>query len=223
MPLKQHSFFNIFRFFLFLAICYMIKYLILYFRRKVIKTMLYFISDTHFNHDKDFIYKPRGFNSIEESNNTIISNWNNIVTDEDEVYVLGDFILGDDEDFIRHTVLNLNGKINLVLGNHDTEKKVRLYNLLGITTKHADMIKIDKHNTFYLCHYLIIVTTFTGRKRKTKALFGHTHSKDKFYEDNPFMYNVTCDAHNCTPVSVDTIKQNILDKFEEETKKLKIN
>lgn len=35
---------------------------------------MYFTSDLHLNHDKEFIYKNRGFNSINEMNNTIIRN-----------------------------------------------------------------------------------------------------------------------------------------------------
>lgn len=36
--------------------------------------MIYFTSDLHFGHDKDFIYKSRGFNSIGDHDNTIIEN-----------------------------------------------------------------------------------------------------------------------------------------------------
>ena len=36
-------------------------------------------------------------------------------------------------------------------------------------------------------------------------LFGHTHSKQKFYNDIPFMYNVSMDANNNTPVSIEDI------------------
>ena len=37
--------------------------------------MIYFTSDTHFGHDRAFIYKPRGFDSLEEMENKIIENW----------------------------------------------------------------------------------------------------------------------------------------------------
>ena len=76
--------------------------------------MIWFISDTHFNHDREFIYKPRGFHDINESNNTIIDNWNKNVAKEDEIYVLGDFFLGTDIDFIKDTISNLNGKLGYI-------------------------------------------------------------------------------------------------------------
>ena len=34
--------------------------------------MIYFTSDLHFNHNKDFIYQARGFENIEEHNKTIV-------------------------------------------------------------------------------------------------------------------------------------------------------
>lgn len=55
--------------------------------------MIYFTSDTHFNHDREFIWGPRGFKNINESNKTIIDNWNNTVGPNDDVYMLGDFSL----------------------------------------------------------------------------------------------------------------------------------
>ena len=33
---------------------------------------IFLTSDSHFNHNKDFIYERRGFNSIEEMNEKII-------------------------------------------------------------------------------------------------------------------------------------------------------
>ena len=36
--------------------------------------MIYFTSDTHFCHDKEFLYKPRGFSSIEEHDKTVVEN-----------------------------------------------------------------------------------------------------------------------------------------------------
>ena len=47
----------------------------------------------------------------------------------------------------------------------------------------------------------------------TINLFGHTHSKDHFYEDTPYMYNVAMDAHNCIPVPLDQIIEEIKEKY----------
>ena len=57
--------------------------------------MIYFTSDFHFCHNRDFIYERRGFSSIEEHDQTIIDNFNSIITDEDILYILGDVFLDD--------------------------------------------------------------------------------------------------------------------------------
>ena len=56
-------------------------------------------------------------------NETIIANWNKVVTDEDTIYVLGDFFMGM-LDKIDAILPRLKGKIILIRGNHDTENRI---------------------------------------------------------------------------------------------------
>lgn len=173
--------------------------------------MTYFTSDTHFGHDKEFVYGPRGFKTLKDMENTIITNWNNTVTPEDDVYVLGDFFLGTNLNFVKETINNLNGNIHIIRGNHDTDAKINLYK--GITKiveiEWAKVIKIDKR-LFYLSHYPTLTAGLNcSPEHAVYNLFGHTHSKKKFYEDRPYMYNVAVDAHNCTPISIDEINCDI--------------
>ena len=177
---------------------------------------IYLTSDTHFCHDKPFLYEPRGFNSIDDMNKTIINNWNGIVTDQDDIYVLGDFFLGTDTDYIRDTIGNLRGKIHLIIGNHDTPAKIELYKELRICeVLYATQIKFKKR-LFYLSHYPTLTATLQSNPEKAIFnLFGHTHSKDKFYEDSPYMYNVAVDANDNTPVSIDFIYDSIMKKISE--------
>ncbi len=180
--------------------------------------MIYFISDTHFNHDREFVYGPRGFKSIDEMNEALIENWNETVTDVDDIYVLGDFFLGTDEEFILDTLGKLRGKIHLIYGNHDTPKKIELYNKYPTVVEcegYATKIKYKKRE-FYLSHYPTLTAGLEqDPNRAVINLFGHTHSKDKFYEDRPYMYNVAADAHDNRPVSIDTIINDFNEKVKE--------
>lgn len=178
---------------------------------------VFFTSDLHFSHDRDFIYKPRGFNSIEEHDAEIIKRWNDIVKKEDIVYVLGDLIMGDQDAAIEN-LKKLNGKIRFLAGNHDTNNKIIRY-LEECNFTYFGCAAIIKHGkkTLYISHY----PTITGNTTKEKVinLHGHTHSKNKFTEGFPLMYNVALDAHNCRPVSIEQIIKDIrehLDELKEE-------
>ena len=171
--------------------------------------MVYLTSDLHFCHDKDFVWKERGFNSIDEMNEAIIANWNATVTEEDIVYILGDLVLNDLEKGLE-CINRLRAKrIYCLTGNHDTATKLNAYCKytkiypIGYTT----VIKQGK-KSFYLSHY----PTMTGNGAEQHApwcLHGHTHSKDKFEFFDYRCYNCGLDAHNNTPVRLDKIIKDI--------------
>lgn len=79
---------------------------------------VFFTSDTHFKHANIIKFCERPFGSIEEMNEALIANWNRVVGKDDFVFHLGDFCFGGSEAW--NSILDrLNGKIYLVLGNHD--------------------------------------------------------------------------------------------------------
>lgn len=83
--------------------------------------MIYFTSDTHFGHKNIIKYQPetRGhFTSVDEMDDTLISNWNAHVTPQDTVYHLGDFAFTN-QGRIREILNQLNGTLHIVTGNHD--------------------------------------------------------------------------------------------------------
>ena len=53
--------------------------------------MNYFISDLHFGHLNIIRLDNRPFTTLEEMDNKLIENWNNTVTRDDTIYILGDF------------------------------------------------------------------------------------------------------------------------------------
>ena len=75
---------------------------------------IFLTSDLHFNHEKPFLYEPRGFNSFEEANKAIIDRYNEVVSPGDDVYILGDLMLGDNDKGIE-CIKQLNGNLHIIL------------------------------------------------------------------------------------------------------------
>ena len=180
--------------------------------------MIFCTSDLHLGHDKDFIVQARGFETVEEMNAEIIRRWNERVYPDDDVYVLGDLTLGDIEEGIR-LIAKLNGYLHIMRGNHDTDKKVERYLELPnvVEVKYADVLKYGKA-VFWMGHYPTITANYDDDKpwaQHVVCLFGHTHQEPPFYNNNPYMYNVGMDAHDCTPITIDEIIANIRKKKEE--------
>ena len=179
--------------------------------------MIYFTSDLHLGHDQEFIWGARGFKSVEKMNEGIVSRWNSRITKDDDVYVLGDLVMGGVENV--ELLKQLNGKIHIVYGNHDGPKKREAYAKLEnvVECGWANMIKYKKYN-FYLSHYPTItdhedIEEIVSPKECVINLFGHTHQFDNFYDANDDynfrMYHVGVDSHDCFPVPIDEVIEEI--------------
>lgn len=163
--------------------------------------MIYFTSDPHLGHTKNFLWEPRGFNSSEEHDAAFVNMWNTIVKPDDEVYILGDLVVGDLERGYSELQQLSPCKVHIILGNHDSETKIARYqDIFGsnlCTLSYADVIKWHKH-IIYLSHYPTMTGNFDDEKPfKTHVLnfHGHTHSQTPFYNDSPLCLNVGLDAH----------------------------
>lgn len=179
---------------------------------------IFLTSDTHFGHDREFLWGPRGFTSSQEHDEAVIKNWNETVSAEDTVYHLGDLMLGDNLYGIE-CVKRLNGHIKLIRGNHDTDARWKLYEKLPNIelVGWADVIKYKKYN-FYLSHH----PTLTSNLEKAPHLrmhlinlYGHTHQMGKFYQDMPYMFHVGLDSNNNKPILLD----DAIELMKEETKR----
>lgn len=160
----------------------------------------FFISDLHFSDERyDILVRP--FSSLEEQHNTIINNWNKVVGEEDEVYVLGDVSI---DDIGLNEVRHLNGRKILIKGNYDTprnEEILRFY----FDVIHETGIELEiQGKKFYLNHY--------PEKAKSDKfnLVGHVHGTWRIQKN---MINVSVEAWNYTPVS-ETQILNCLDAIE---------
>lgn len=174
-------------------------------------------SDTHFCwHDRDFVWGKRGFESVEAMNAAIIENWNSVVRPEDTVFLLGDVMLNDNEEGIN-CLKQLNGNIFIAIGNHDTAERIELYkqccNVLEV--EHAFRVKVGKQS-IYLTHYPTKTSNCDSDKplkARVINLCGHVHTDDPLIELNngELIYHCEMDAHNCTPI----LLSDILDQIKE--------
>ena len=155
---------------------------------------LFIISDTHFYHKNIIKYCDRPFKDVDEMNKAIIDNWNSVVSHNDTVLCLGDFLLGGASRF-DEIVPHLNGRLYLIKGNHD-----------------------DKSNKFYLEHGFTGVTDspleyeniiFSHHPKTPKDgkinLFGHIHNEEKF---DTFLKDGVCcclERWGYKPVELSTI------------------
>lgn len=179
---------------------------------------IFVTSDLHFCHDREFIWKPRGFNSVYEMNEAIVKRAWEVMEADDDLYILGDLMLKDDETGLK-LINQMPGRKFIVAGNHDTDSRINKYieqvpDLEAI--QYAMRLKYNGYH-FFLTHFPCLTGNLEHEslKQTTCNLFGHTHSKDKFYQDIPYMYNVAVDAHNCYPVSIDQIISDMEAKVKE--------
>lgn len=177
---------------------------------------IFITSDTHFGHQRGFLYEPRGFSSIEEHDEEIIKRWNETVGSEDDVYLLGDLMLNDNEHGME-CLRRLNGKLHIVRGNHDTDARWELYKTLPNVVEMADVIRLKVgRQRYYLSHY----PTLTGNLESEHLsqmeinVFGHTHQQIEFYQDMPFMYHCGLDTHG-RPILLENIRQRCKEKVQE--------
>ena len=171
--------------------------------------MDFFTSDLHIGHAQSFIWQKRGFSSIEEHDTTILRNWNSTVSPYDNVYILGDLCMNSDEKEWNRIFKLLYGKKYFIIGNHDTDNKILKYeddyNITNLG--YGYVYKYNKKWQFFLSHY----PTFTSSLSDTTHyplvnLYGHTHQNTNFFnENNPYMYHVGVDSHNCFPISIEQI------------------
>lgn len=185
---------------------------------------VFFTSDLHLCHDKEFLYGPRGFTNVNDHDEEVIKNWNETVGPNDIVFVLGDIIMGADRKGGLEKLKRLNGKIVICRGNHDTDGKMTDYyqdcpNIdqrpMGNET-YANIIKIGKWH-FYVSHRPTIMhdLNFIKPGHKEFCLHGHTHSQDKFQFLQYCCYNVALDAHGNRPVNVKEIQEDLRAKMQE--------
>lgn len=169
---------------------------------------LFFASDHHFHHSKivegfgDEKLHARPFDTIEDHDEALIVNHNAVVREQDTVWFLGDvFLAGRNKQGFEYELLNrMNGKKNLVVGNHDTAQKIREY--APYFQKIVGYHEIGK--SIIVSH--IPVHTSQVEERFKANIHGHVHSLT--IPDDRY-FNVSMENINYTPISLEDIKAQL--------------
>lgn len=177
-------------------------------------------SDYHFQHNREFIYKSRGFENVDEMNETIIANHNEVVREDDDIYLLGDLILGgpDKMETGLEMIRALKGRLHLVRGNHDTDKRWEAYSKLPNVVEQQNAIYLNyRKYHFYMSHYPTITSNLEKESlhQCTINLYGHTHQQtSNFYMGIPYIYHVGLDSHKNCLVSLDKAILDMKDEMQ---------
>lgn len=180
----------------------------------------WFTADTHIGHTNCAL-KWRGFSSVEEHDELIIQNWNTVIKPEDDVFHLGDVVMGTFWTNIEK-VKRLNGNIFLVLGNHDRiatryghsqkeyEKKFDIYSEVFADWDYSLLMDVD--NKRLLLHHMPydgdhVEEVRFKEHRPTPGghdflIHGHIHD---LWDKKDNQINVGVDVRGMTPVHLDEL------------------
>ena len=172
---------------------------------------IFFVSDTHFSHVNVLKHCGRPFKNIEEHDEEIIRRWNNKVSKKDTVYHLGDFTFKSSK-HVREFTNRLNGRIVLILGNHD-QGNPQITEVFG---QCPQILRIKYYKQrIILSHYQL--ANWQGKNRDIMpswSLWGHAHGTTPLHKIEPRSMDVGVDSNNFTPLSFEEIKQAFEDNHE---------
>lgn len=161
---------------------------------------MYLISDTHFAHANIIEYCDRPFDSEDEMNDHMLTEWNTTISPEDEVLFLGDLAMANDTES-RNWFSKLNGEKTFLQGNHDSEDE----EVLPIPLH--DTFKFDySEYSFFCSHYPPEETpdSFDGW-----VLHGHTHNNEMdaypFINPETKTVNLSVELIGYTPIHIEEL------------------
>lgn len=134
--------------------------------------MNYYISDLHFGHKNVIRFDNRPFKDVDEMDAELIRLWNSKVSNDDNVYIIGDLCFRNgiqEQWYIRQ----LKGHKHLILGNHDI--KIQSNDEAMSYFESIDQIKIikDAEKDIVLCHFPL--ASWPMENHSAWHIYGHVH------------------------------------------------
>lgn len=177
-------------------------------RKKVRKEMIWFTADMHLGHERVLEFTSRPWEKIEEMNQAFISNINDKVKEEDELYILGDYsfkMTALEAAALRKKIVCK--RVHIVPGNHDKDWTNSLVARAFIVELPITVLKENKRK-FVLSHFPM--ADWQSMSHSSIHLHGHIHSEGSTYNEmnrmqGLYRYDVGVDANGYAPVSMDEI------------------
>jgi len=155
---------------------------------------IYVIGDPHFGHHNIIEYCNRPFKNIEVMDKYMITQWNKVVSEEDIVYLFGDFALCNTRRYI-YIAKRLNGKIHLIRGNHDKQSKTKIVERMGFESVQDSLI-VDG----------LLFTHYPEENSPYFNVHAHTHNTRS---NDPKHFCVSTELLNYKPISLKELKRRI--------------
>ena len=178
--------------------------------------MDFFTSDQHFSHRNIIQYCNRPFESVDQMDEEIISRWNQVVSIDDTVYVIGD-VSFHPAGFSRRIINRLHGNKILIRGNHDKSHSKMIQ--MGFDEVHEKMdYSFPDGSRALLWHYPLPDSLICNHE---VLIHGHTHcAPEDAIQGKKF--NVCVDAWDFTPISSDKIFKSLKSKTRRDHCKIEI-
>ena len=187
--------------------------------------MIFFTSDTHYWHKNVIEIYKRPFQDLEAMHEAMINRWNAKIRPEDEVWHLGDFFFCGTQKSVE-ILKRLNGRKNLILGNHDygnnalksklewgTEhffESVQHYKNLKVQLDYEDENEEKQQyvQSIVLSHFPIL--SWDRMAHGSWHLHGHCHgSIDNTWNATGLRLDCGVDCHNFEPISVAEVSNKL--------------
>lgn len=160
---------------------------------------IFVCSDLHFSHERIILYENRPFKDIDDMNSGLIKRWNNVVSNDDKVFVLGDVAFCSKEK-TKEIIEQLNGYKILVMGNHDKERSVRFWHDAGFDI--VSPYPIIYQNYIVLMHE---PPEYFNENTPYYYIYGHVHGTPDYQDHTDHSACVCVERTNYTPVLLEDV------------------
>lgn len=140
----------------------------------------WFTGDMHFGHKNILKYCPRPWDDVDAMDEGLIERWNTMVQPGDAVYILGDVAFCGPDKATR-LVQRLNGKLYLIVGNHDERNlKSEMFRSCFLWIEQLKEIRVRDETAHHgwqaivLCHYAMRV--WNRSHYGVPQVHGHSHA-----------------------------------------------